>query len=64
MFSSVVGGCGGTVDPGGCGVAGYVSFSFALLPPPKNPAVANLSLLLLDSMSSGSLPSVPAGMEN
>lgn len=63
MFSSVVGGCGGTEDPGGCGVDGYdVSFCFALLPLPNTPAVASLSLLLncLDSIGSGSLPIVPA----
>lgn len=63
MFSSVVGGCGGTVEPGGCGVDGYaVSFFLPLLPPPNIPAVANLSSLLncLDSIGSGSLPIVPA----
>lgn len=62
-FSSVVGGCGGRVEPGGCGVAGYVSFCLDVLPLPKKPAVANLSLLLLDSISSGSLPIVPAKWE-
>lgn len=61
-FSSVVGGCGGTVEPGGCDVAGYESFCLDVLPLPKKPAVASLSLLLLDSISSGSLPIVPAKM--
>lgn len=59
----MVGGCGGTVDPGGCGVDGYaVSFCFPLPPLPNIPAVASLSLLLncLDSIGSGSLPIVPA----
>lgn len=63
IFSSVVGGCGATVDPGGCGVNGYVvSFVLSLFPAPNTPAVANLSLLLncLDSIGSGSLPTVPA----
>lgn len=60
ILSSVVGGCGGTVEPGGCGVEGYVPLD---LPPlPNIPAVASLSLLLncLDSIGSGSLPIVPA----
>lgn len=63
-YSSVVGGCGGTVDPGGWGVDEYcVAFCLRLLPVPNMPAEFiwfSLSLNCRDSMGSGSLPMTPA----